>query len=236
MVVPPFESGKETCIKQVAAHTVSQLGVAGKIRCPELTEIEVFGNDIPDMSGFYQLKQEQRTFEHQVTLGIAVGYVVVYAWQLIEYTTEAIVPRLGKIMPGEVPEVREIECFPVEVSPAAQVIVEPLRQADTDTLVHIGFYPPVITRVATCPGDGLHHLDGEGRVTGVEILFPITIHPVILPGGIRQADRRCEVVKGMLIFLRRYSPVKGETGSQFQPVCQLNIVPELYVIMPEFVV
>ena len=167
-------------------------------------------------------------------LDVTVGYVVPFPLQLIEHAPETVVPRLGEITPGEVAEVGEVERPAIEVEPAAQVVVESLRQAYADALVHICLYPAVIASPLTYSRDSLYHLNGEGWEVGVKVLFPVTVHPVVLPWRIGEAYRRCEVVEGSPSGCR-YPAVKGKAGFQAQSVSQFDAVAQVHIIVVELV-
>ena len=56
------------------------------------------------------------------------------------------------------------------------------------TMHSAGLHPPIISRTAEQVRYASCQLDPEGRVMGMQVLFPVTVHPVILPGRVGKAD------------------------------------------------
>ena len=86
------------------------------------------------------------------------------------------------------------------------MVVKPARQTEVDTLVDVCFYTSVIPAAIPYAGYGFPIFQGDRRIVGVEVLFTMTVHPVILPGGIGNADGRDKVVIVSLIISVTPSP------------------------------
>ena len=114
-----------------------------------------------------------------------------------------------------------------------------------NALVDIGLYTSVITAAFPYAWYGPPELDGYGRVVGVEVLFTVTVHPVVLSGSIGKADRGDEIVIVFVDDLRDtvsriyrafpgwYAAVVRDAGGHLETVEQLDLILELYVIVLE---
>ena len=109
----------------------------------------------------------------------------------------------------------------------------------------IGFHTSVIAAAFPYARYGSPELDGDGRVVGVEVLFTIAVHPVVLSGSIGKTDRRNEIVIVFVNDLRNAvsriycafaggdAAVVGDSGGHLETVEQFDLVLELYVIVLE---
>lgn len=109
----------------------------------------------------------------------------------------------------------------------------------------IGLHTSVITAAFPYAWYGPSELDGDGRVVGVEVLFTVTVHPVVLSGSIGKADRGDEIVIVFVDDLRDtvsriyrafpgwYAAVVRDAGGHLETVEQLDLILELYVIVLE---
>ena len=109
----------------------------------------------------------------------------------------------------------------------------------------IGLHTSVITAAFPYAWYGPPELDGDGRVVGVEVLFTVTVHPVVLSGSIGKADRGDEIVIVFVDDLRDtvsriyrafpgwYAAVVRDAGGHLETVEQLDLILELYVIVLE---
>ena len=137
----------------------------------------------------------------------------------------------------------------LRVEASAQVIVQPPAESEVDALVHIRLDTTIVTRTAQYAGDRLRHVEREGGEIGVEILFPVAIHPVILSGRVDKADRGNEIMiiaEGQILQLPAgrddvvFGPygrtlVISESGIQLEAIEQLDGVSQFRVIVMEIV-
>ena len=115
--------------------------------------------------------------------------------------------------------------------------------------MNISLYTRIITGTLAYSGYRPGKLDGYGRIVGIQIFFPVSIHPVILPGSIGDTDNRCEIVIVFIdqlfhsfagicyiaAFFHRDTAVVGDTGPELKTVEQFYVISYFSIVMFEVV-